>query len=204
MPSDLKSDRDLTERARQGDDAAWRTLYDSTCDRLFAFLCYQVGDRDEARDILQETYLQAFRRLDAWRGEAPLEVWLRAIAFGRATDWKRVALRRLKRTTSLDETSAQVEPDIQGVRFDSEERALHRALAKLSHHQRAALLLREWEGRSFQEIAGLLGCAESTARVHHARAKERMRAALGGGERPEAHPAARDGRPEREWEGRES
>ena len=187
MPRDLQSDRELAERARQGDEASWRAIYESTCDRLFAFLCYQVGDRDEARDILQETYLQAFRRLSTYRGEAPLEVWLRAIAFGRSTDWKRVILRRIKRTASLSESTALVEPDIHQVRFDSEHSALYKALRELSHHQRAALLLREWEARSFREIAGLLGCGESTARVHHARARERMREALQG----ETHPMTR-------------
>ncbi len=195
MPSDLQSDRSLTERARQGDPAAWRAIYESTCGRLFAFLCYQVGDRDEARDILQETYLQAFRKLDTYRGEAPLEVWLRAIALGRSIDWKRVILRRIKRTASLDESSARVEPDLEGVRFESEDRALHRALARLSPNQRAALLLREWEGRSFLEIANLLGCAESTARVHHTRARDHMRDALRDTTRPQG---------EREWEGLQS
>ena len=195
MSSDLQSDRNLSERARQGDPTAWRAIYDSTCDRLFAFLCYQVGDREEARDLLQETYLQAFRRLDAYRGEAPLEVWLRSIALGRSIDWKRVILRRLKRTARLEESSALVEPDIHDVRFDSEDTVLRRALGRLSHHQRAALLLREWEGRSFHEIAESLGCAESTARVHHARARENMRAALRGTMRPVA---------EGDWEGQQT
>jgi RNA polymerase sigma-70 factor (ECF subfamily) len=182
MPSDLQSDRDLTERARRGDPAAWRALYDSTCERLFAFLCYQTGNRDEARDILQETYLQAFRSLDGYRGEAPLAVWLRSIALGRSIDWKRVILRRLQRAAKLEEAGLRVEPDIHGVRFASENHALHRALGKLSHQQRAALLFREWDELSFAEIAGLLGCAESTARVHHARARERMRTVLRGNE----------------------
>jgi RNA polymerase sigma-70 factor (ECF subfamily) len=184
MPEDLQTGRDLTERARQGDQASWRAIYESTCDRLFAFLCYQIGDRDEARDVLQETYLQAFRRLETYRGDAPLEVWLRAIALGRSRDWKRVILRRFKRTAKLTESSALVEPDIEQVQFDSEHVALYAALRELSHHQRAALLLREWEERSFREIAELLGCAESTARVHHARAREHMRAALRGETRP--------------------
>lgn len=179
MPRDLHDDNILIEQARQGDPSAWRTLYESTCDRLFAFLCYQIRDRDEARDILQETYLQAFRRLSTFRGDAPFEVWLRAIALGRAIDWKRVILRRIKRTTTLDESNGPVAADHSAVRFESEDRALSGALAKLSHHQRAALLLREWEGRSFSEIGALLACAEGTARVHHARARERMRAVLG-------------------------
>lgn len=192
MPLDLQIDRDLTERARQGDQASWRAIYESTCDRLFAFLSFQVGDRDEARDILQETYLQAFRRLDTYRGEAPLEIWLRAIALGRSIDWKRVMLRRLKRTARLTESSTLVEPDTQHVQFASEHRALYRALGQLSPRQRAALLLREWEGRSFREIGELLGCNESTARVHHARAREHMRVALGGDTHPVTQP---------DWEG---
>jgi RNA polymerase sigma-70 factor (ECF subfamily) len=195
MPSDLQSDQELSERARRGDPAAWRAIYDSTCDRLFSFLCYQIGDRDEARDVLQETYLQAFRRLETYRGEAPLVVWLRAIALGRSIDWKRVFLRRLKRTARLTESNAVVEPAIHGVRFLSEEGALHQALAKLSRRQRAALLLREWEGHSFHEIAKVLGCAESTARVHHARAREHMRTILRGS----AHSPVECG-----WEGQKS
>jgi len=180
MPDDPHDDRILTERARRGDPASWRIIYESTSDKLFAFLCYQIGDREEARDVLQETYVQAFRRLETYRGEAPLGAWLRSIAFGRSIDWKRVFLRRLKRRVELDESSGRVDPDLEQVRFESEHRALHRALDRLSHHQRAALLMREWEARSFREIAEVLGCGESTARVHHARARENMRAALCG------------------------
>jgi RNA polymerase sigma-70 factor (ECF subfamily) len=188
MPSDLQSDQSLIERARRGDSVAWRAIYESTCDDLFSFLCYQMGDRDEARDILQETYLQAFRSLDRYRGEAPLAIWLRSIAFGRSTDWKRVILRRFKRAARLEESGVLVEPEIHGVRFASEDHALQRALGKLSHQQRAALLLREWDELSFAEIAGLLGCAESTARVHHTRAREHMRTVLRGKEHPVAEP----------------
>ena len=195
MPSDLEADRNLCERARNGDAAAWKTIYDSTCDRLFAFLCYQMGNRDEARDVLQDTYVQAFRRLETYRAEAPLGAWLRAIALGRSLDWKRVILRRLKRTSPLDEASAACAEDPPEVRFVSEATALHRALAKLSRQQRAALLLRELEGLSFLEIARLLGCAESTARVHHARARERARAELSHGTRPLG---------ERDWEGQQT
>jgi RNA polymerase sigma-70 factor (ECF subfamily) len=195
MPRDLQSDRNLTKRARQGDEASWRTIYESTCDRLFAFLCYQIGDRDEARDILQDTYLTAFRRLETYRGEAPLEVWLRAIALGRSIDWKRVMLRRLKRTTTLTESSARVEPAGLHVRFDSEHAALHAALKSLSNRQRAALLLREWDGLSFREVADVIGCGDNTARVHHARARERMRVALRG----ERCPLAQG-----DWEGQET
>lgn len=176
---DTSSDLELARSAAQGDEAAFRKIYEATCDRLFSLLCYQVGDRDEARDLLQDTYVQAWKRIADYRGEAPLGGWLRMIALRKAIDWKRGALRRLKRTVELHETTASVETNHDGLSFDSEKATLHRALQRLSPMQRGALLLREWEEWDFREVAHALGCKESTARVHHTRAREKMRDLLG-------------------------
>lgn len=174
-------DLDLSRRAASGDESAWQEIYERTCDRLFALLCYQIGNRDEAMDLLQETYLRAFHRLGEYRGDAPIEAWIRVIALRKAIDWKRTILRRWKRTVELTEalvTAGSPEAEIHGPR---EREELDRALATLSPSQRAALLLREWEGRSFREIAAMLRCKEGTARVHHTRACARMRKELKGG-----------------------
>jgi RNA polymerase sigma-70 factor (ECF subfamily) len=176
--ADIARDLQLARRAAGGDQASWRTIYEATCDRLFALLSYQVGNREDALDLLQETYLQAQRRLASYRGDAPLAAWLRAIALRKALDWRRRALSPLRRTAELTEEIARVEPIGNGARFRSERAALRRALLALSPQQRAALLLREWEGWSFREIAATIGCQENTARVHHTRAKERMRGHL--------------------------
>ncbi len=81
IPSpDLELDRQLARDACEGDEAAWRRIYDQTHARLFNFLCYQTGDRDVARDLLQETYVVAFTRLDTYRGEGSLLGWLRKVA----------------------------------------------------------------------------------------------------------------------------
>jgi RNA polymerase sigma-70 factor (ECF subfamily) len=173
--ADIQSDLQLARRAAEGDEASWRTIYETTSDRLFALLSYQVGNRDEALDLLQETYLQAQRRLGTYRGEAPLGAWLRAIALRKALDWRRRAISPLRRTAELKENMGSVEGNGNGVRFHSEKAALRKALLALSPQQRAALLLREWEGWSFREIASAIGCQENTARVHHTRAKEKMR-----------------------------
>lgn len=178
---DLQSDRELAERAAQGDEMSWRRIYEETCDRLFALLCYQVRDRDTARDLLQETYIQAYRRLDRYRWEAPLGVWLRTIAVRKALDWRRHVWRKLRMSEPITEAVPAPQGDGSEVRFDSERRALEEAIARLSPAQRAALLLREWEGWSFREIAAALRCKESTARVHHARARKRLALELTGG-----------------------
>lgn len=182
----VHTDWELTQRAASGDETAWRLIYEASCDRLFALLYYQVGIRDEALDLLQETFMQAFKSIGGYRGEAPLSSWLGAIALRKALDWKRGALQRLKRRVEIDETTAAVEPNHTGLGFHSEGAALRSALASLTPPQRAALLLREWEERSFAEIADVLRCKESTARVHHLKAREKMRMLLAG----EGHPLA--------------
>jgi RNA polymerase sigma-70 factor (ECF subfamily) len=79
----------------------------------------------------------------------------------------------------ITERTGVVSPDVDGIRFRSESESLERALGRLSTNQRAVLLLHEWEGLSFKEISLELGCKESTVRVHHVRAKQKMRDALG-------------------------
>ena len=59
---DCKPDLELARRAAGGDETAWREIFERTGNRLFAFLCYQVGNREEALDLVQETYVVAFRR----------------------------------------------------------------------------------------------------------------------------------------------
>ncbi len=174
-PSDIRTDWDLARRAAGGCEDAWRQIYERTADKLFAFLCYQSGNREDALDLMQETYMQAQRRLESYRGEAPLGAWLRTIALRKSLDWRRRVLSPMRRTLELTENTAIVEQEGEAVQFHSEKAALHRALKTLSPQQRAALLLREWDGLSFREIATMIGCQENTARVHHTRAKEKMR-----------------------------
>jgi RNA polymerase sigma-70 factor (ECF subfamily) len=173
---DCGPDLDLARRAISGDGSAWHEIVESSCDRLFAFLCYQTGEREDALDLLQETYLAAFRRLPGYRGEAPISAWLRVIALRKAIDWKRTVLRRMKKTVALRESTLTGDPpaDLR-VHFDSERSALYRALTSLSPLQRAAFLLREWEEWSFAEIAQAIGTGEGTARVHYTRARRRLR-----------------------------
>lgn len=175
---DCRADIELARLAASGEQRSWRQIYDATCDRLSSILFCLVGNRDEALDLLQETYLQAFRHMDRYRGDAPLEVWLRVIAIRKALDWRRTVLRRIKRTVRLSETIAAVDAATNAACEKSVSPNLMTALGKLSPSQKAALILRECEGWSFAEVAGALGCKESTARVHHAKARQRMRLAL--------------------------
>ena len=176
-------DLELARAAHQGDSTAWRTIYDETCQPLFNFLCWQTGDRDAARDLLQETYLAALERLDAFRGDGSLLGWLRAVALRRTLDWRRRVTLRLRKLTALArEQAAHGAGNVQA-EFPGLGDGVQAALDRLSPRQRAVLLLREMEDQSFADIGGVLGCSEATARVHHHRACAAMRRALEGGDR---------------------
>jgi RNA polymerase sigma-70 factor, ECF subfamily len=181
-----RQDQDLARAAAGGSEEAWREIYDATCQPLFNFLCYQIGDREAARDVLQETYLRAFQRLDSYRGSGTLLSWLRGIAVRRATDRWRHLRGYLRHVVSLTEPVAQDSADPEAgrrqlaeeARLDVDSPAFQAALQRLSPQQRACLLLHEFEDLSHAQIARELGCNESTVRVHHHRAVLKMRAWL--------------------------
>jgi RNA polymerase sigma-70 factor (ECF subfamily) len=174
-------DLELARRAAARDEAAWRTIYDRTHDRLFALLAYHVGDREAALELLQEVYLHAFRGLERYRGEGPLEAWFAIVAIRRARDWKRKIVRQRKHEPDREEIARDLEADApKGP--DESSRALRRlldaALATLPERQRAAFLLREVEDLSFREVAEALGVNEATAREHHLRARRALQEKL--------------------------
>lgn len=171
----LQDDLRLARAAAGGDENAWRRIYDETCQPLFNFLCYQTGDRDVARDLLQETYVTALDRLDGYQGQGALLAWLRTVALRKCLDWRRrVALRWRKLAAYARESSPVSDSGAQEA-LPGLGDAFEAALARLSPRQRAALLLRELEDRPFAEIAAALGCGEATARVHHHRACRHLR-----------------------------
>ena len=182
-----RRDQDLARRAAQGDESAWRAIYDETCQPLFNFLCFQAGDRELARDLLQDTYLKALRHLDGYRGQGSLLSWLRGIALRLCLDWRRGLGRRLRQLVSMHRDEGDLElpaPERSEAREASlsvDGRAFQAALQALSPQQRASLVLHELEDLPFAEVAREMGCAEATARVHHHRATQRMRELL---ERP--------------------
>ncbi len=181
-PEENRLDWELARQAAGGDNAAWREIYEKTCQPLFNFLCYQVGERESAKDILQETYLTALQNMDRYRGEGSLLSWMRTIALRKCLDWRRNFWQRLKRVSSVPEDLPAPANPPNDARLETASAVFQRALDSLSGQQRAALLLRELEELSFQEIAAVLSCQEATARVHYHRGREKMKKLLAAAE----------------------
>ncbi len=170
-------DLELARAACSGDSTAWRRIYDDTCQPLFNFLCYQTGDRDAAKDLLQDTYATACIRLGDFRGDGSLLGWLRTVALSRCLDWRRRVARRLHKLAAYAREAATGSAEQQ---YSGLGDGFQAALDRLSPRQRATLLLRELEDQSFAQIADALGCREATARVHHHRACRALRRQLSG------------------------
>lgn len=187
----FSNDLALARRAAARNEAAWREIYDVTRDRLFALLSYYTGDREEALELLQETYLSAIRSIDRYRGEGSLASWFVIIALRRARDWKRKLFQWKRKQEAL---TAELRNDPQPAPDELARIKVRDAIAGLKGHQRGAFLMRELEGLSFREIGHALGCDEGTARVHFFRARKTMQNLLGLDDKQERKPELKTSR----------
>jgi RNA polymerase sigma-70 factor (ECF subfamily) len=135
---------------------------------IFAYSLRLTGDRDEADDLYQETFLAAFR---AWppprRGNE--RAWLYKIATNKAID----RARRRRRLVSLRDLRLAA-PERDGVTLTD----LRTAVRALPAGQRAAFVLRKVEGRPYREVADALGCSEEAARARVAEAMKKLKEAV--------------------------
>lgn len=154
-----------------------RRAFEATREPLFRFLFGMLGSREEAEDMVQETWLTAHREAERFRGDAALLTWLTGIALNHARG--RLRRRRLERWLTLDFEvfSAEEAPESAAVRREEAER-VRDAVAALPDHEREVLTMFDWEGLSHGEIARLLGCAEGTVWSLLSRARARVRRRL--------------------------
>lgn len=173
----IRSDDELLTRLRTGEPHAYRALYERHGARLLRLARRILGQRQDAEDAVQESFLACYRRIRSFRGEGALATWLTRIAIN-------VCLRALRRRAAQREKSGREaelralweEPD-HGE--DAESERLRRALAELPAQQRLVFLLAEVDGLARTEIAARLDLNPATVRFHLCKAKERLRARLG-------------------------
>jgi RNA polymerase sigma-70 factor, ECF subfamily len=178
----METERELVEKARRGDQAAFRALVTTHQQRILAVAIGVMRDADDARDVCQEALLRAWRGMATFTGEAQFFTWVYRIVVNLCVDHLR---RRRFECVSLDE-AVEAEERLDAVELanwrgaadparaaaDRELRArIDAALDRLPVHHRTVLILREVEGLSYKEIAGVVGCAVGTvmSRLFHAR-----------------------------------
>ena len=159
-------------------DDAFEGLYRQHAPRLFALACRMAGSRDRAEDLLQEIFLQAFRKLDTFKGEAAIGTWLYRLALNHCVDYVRSRAARLTRVTdSFDPEDAAGVPGAAAT-HPLTRLALDRAIEQLPDGCRAAFVLHDVEGFEHAEVARLLGIAEGTSKSQVFKARMKLRALL--------------------------
>jgi RNA polymerase sigma-70 factor, ECF subfamily len=186
----------LLDRLRAGEGAAFNRLVTERTPDVYALLCRLTDDPEEARDLTQETFLQAFRAVAHFRGEADVRTWLYRIAVNQARNrWRWWRRRRRDVTVSLDAPAAAGAderplaarlpdaraPDPEANALANErERALVAALGKLARPYREAVVLRDVEGLSYEEVAAALGINVGTVKSRLSRGRLELRRRLEG------------------------
>jgi RNA polymerase sigma-70 factor (ECF subfamily) len=167
---------ELVARARAGEPAAERALYEGHVDRVYRLVFRIAGDDDLARDFTQDTFVRAFERLHEFRGEAQFSTWLHPIAVTVALNGLRKVKRLRHREASLDEgldvsgKGRSAEPDLK--------LRLAAAIDALAEGYRTVFVMHDVEGYTHEEIGAALGVEAGTSKAQLSRARAKLRVAL--------------------------
>ena len=175
-PSDLPADRELVDRARRGDGDAFGLLVVRHQDRIYTAVLRFCGDAEDARDIVQRAFLNAWRRLESFKGDAAFSTWMYRIAFNESVSFRREGGRR--RLAPLTESAPEPADDRRpGDRLDSAEARgqVQQALSLLDPDERKIIILKELDGRSYDEISEIMEIPKGTVRSRLFRAREVLR-----------------------------
>ena len=192
-PSRLAGDAKLIETLRSGDTVAFDYLINERSGEVYALLFRLTEDAEEARDLTQETFLRAFQSISKFRGDADIRTWLYRIAINQARNrWRWWRRRKRDLTFSIDleledgkESFAARLPAGDGSNPELEalarerEVALRRALHSLRPAYREAVVLRDIEGMTYEEIAIALDIGVGTVKSRLARGRDELRRKLG-------------------------
>lgn len=174
----IDSDAPLVERCRAGDAGAMQQLYTRHHGRLYAMALRLTGSRADAEDVVQDTFLRAWRALDRFRGGARFGTWIYRIALNRCRDVH--AGRRPD--VELDEGDGQPAGGAAAAGGDGiARRRLQAALAELSRGYREVLVLHDVMELRHPEIAGILDIDVGTSKSQLHKARARMRRLLAEG-----------------------
>jgi RNA polymerase sigma-70 factor, ECF subfamily len=176
------------ERAKAGDSDGFRTLVQRHSRSVFRLAFRMTGNDFDAEDVVQETFLRAYKQLDHYESRSSFSTWIYRIASNYALD----LIRSRKRHTNLRVHSAETEdesdilehvksgnPGQDRVYYSAQLRVqLDIALSQLSEQERTAFLLRHFEGKSIEEIGAVLSLGTSATKNSIFRAVRKVREAL--------------------------
>ena len=179
----MQGDELLLRRACKGDVQAFEELMQSHESRIYAITLRMMGNREDAQDCAQEAMVRIYRAMGSFKGQSALATWIYRITMNTCLDELR--RRKARKVTSLDSlvdngwspTDTGDTPEEHGLRVEKQN-ALNQAIQSLPDDMRAAIILRDVKGYSYDEIASILDANVGTIKSRISRGREKLREIL--------------------------
>ncbi len=185
----LSNELELIERLKQGDEAAFRQIVESSQGLVYNTVLGIVQNPEDAEDVAQEVFMQLYESVKGFKGQSKLSTWLYRIAVTKSMDHLRKKKRKkrfafVQSLFGFDEELVHDPPDFHhpGITLDNKEKAaeLFKAIEKLPGKQKVAFTLNRIEGLSYQEISEIMGLTVASVESLLHRAKNNLRRLLEG------------------------
>ena len=186
--SEREVDLALVERVRRGERHAFDLLVIKYQRKIMRLLSRMIHDPAEIEDVAQEAFIKAYRALPQFRGDSAFYTWLYRIALNTARNWQSASFRRPATVAPLENEDGETFDQIDGLSDQSTPeslmasrqvaQAVNAAIDELPDDLRTAIVLREIEGMSYEEIASTMQCPIGTVRSRIYRAREAIAARL--------------------------
>lgn len=160
----------LSKDAGMAEENTFDRLYERYSSYVYNTCMGILGNRDDARDAMQDTFVQLYRHLPTFRGDCTHATWLYRVAVNKCMDILR-RRRRFESSESMEEYAAEDEPESDGIL----EQRVRQTILKLKPDHRAVLVLYHFQQLSYNEIAESLGCSLDQVRIRLHRARKAFR-----------------------------
>ncbi|NLK52307.1 MAG: sigma-70 family RNA polymerase sigma factor [Syntrophomonadaceae bacterium] len=181
----MDSIRELVKKAQHNDLGAFEQLVHIYKDRIFGLCLQLTRNQADAQDLAQETFIRAYTNLGSFRFEADFGTWLHRIAINQGINFQRKQKRDnlISLDAPIQTDEGEITRDLAATGEDPEElfeqrelqNSVHQALDKLSPEHRMVLVLREFQGYSYEEISTLMDCSLGTVKSRINRARQALR-----------------------------
>jgi RNA polymerase sigma-70 factor (ECF subfamily) len=161
----------LIEECRQGKNEAFRQVYDLYSEAMYTICCRMLNDKEEAKDVLQESFISAFRNIDQYNGKASFGSWLKRIVINACIA---TIKKRNHDLIPLEERDLPEEPIEEETKIAFTVEEIKTAISKLPDGYRIILSLYLFEDHSHKMIAEKLNISEGTSKSQYSRARRKL------------------------------
>src|SRR5215213_2493633 len=175
----MNSAEDLIARARSGDTEAFHLIFDRYSRPVISFIYDMMGDRELSEELMQETFVRAYKNLSTLRGDAKLSTWLFGIAKNVARESRRARVQAARKVEIDDESVRELRaeglpPDDSLINKELNS-VIRDALARLDEDKRLVFTLKIFQQQSYEEIAAVTGFTVAKLKTDLHRARHEMR-----------------------------